>query len=156
MMLYEPSGSRLCFNRGFRCFGFARTMRSQEAGPWADPGTAIGDTGQTAATMADVDGDGAEELVTIAANGDVWVSKRNFAESDKGNYAVQVFTASPGLGPVTIDASAGDRNYGAQVVAPGMPAFVARDNKGTVKLGPMNSKQSVIMSAAGSDRVMLK
>lgn len=73
-----------------------------------------------------------EELAVVGGNGAVWIlTPETGAASRMG---VTVALPRGGTGPVTIAASASNRDLGARVARPGQPVFFGTRNKGLLKL----------------------
>ena len=128
---YSEQGPQCFFNRGFRSFGHAHKpidLSESNVLPEACKG-------QQAGVVADLTGDGAQDMAVVLLNGEVWV----FPRAVDGDAALSVSVAlplgGPTLGPVTVSAANDRRSLGAWLVAPGTSeAFLGRLDPGQVKL----------------------
>ena len=131
MFWYGNAAPHLYFNRGFRTFGLANGI---------DPGSngmlAAGEEGQQAGCFADLNGDGAQDMVLILKNGEAWVfypeAGEGTARCARGTLAVK----GPIVGPLTVTGYRGPRCLGAWNVQAGVSeAFV-----GVAEAGPVTLK----------------
>jgi len=126
LILYSDRQPHLFFNRGFRSFGHAHTLDLNERNLL--PASA---DGQQAGCLAEFSGYGAQDMVLVLANGEVWAMLRD-DEYDEGLY-VGASLAIDGefAGPLTVTAEANGRNLGAWNVSPGSSsAFFGRREAG--------------------------
>ncbi len=130
VIFYRRAAPHPFFSRGFSTFGFAREMDLAKGG-FFDECTA----GQQAGMLADLNGDGGQDLTVVLPDGAVWVVWRTM-ESGPG-LAVSATLAPEAcrLGPVTVTGWDGGRCLGAWVVRPGgSGAFFARQVPGPLAL----------------------
>ncbi len=127
LILYEDRPPHIFFNRGFQAFGHAHELDIEEHNLLPESAQ-----GQQAGILADLDGDGAQDLALVLANGDVWVILR---ESEPQPVGVRVGLAPGGScgGPVTVAGTSGHQALGAwNVVAGTAEAFFARPAPGPI------------------------
>jgi len=119
LVLYADRPPQLFFNRGFRSFGHSHELDLAER--QLLPAAAAG---QQAGLAADLDGDGAQDMVLVLNDGAVWVFFRETADVPALS-ARAVLPAAGGLaGPLTVVGFTADRNLGAwNVRAGGRGAF---------------------------------
>jgi hypothetical protein len=131
LVLYSDRPPQLFFNRGFRSFGHARSLDLEPRNIL--PASA---EGQQAGCLAEFSGYGAQDMVLVLANGEVWALLRD-DEYDDGLYAgVNLAADGPFIGPLRVTADVDGRNLGAWNVSPGSSsAFFGRLDAGpcTVK-----------------------
>lgn len=136
----------LFFNRGFACFGLARELLLSGGALADDPTTAfdaVGDDplpaakalqhGQSGGVVVDLDGNGAQDLLAVTPQGEVWAM---FSEPSDGRSVLSLEIALPGGagGPLTVGVSNNRRYLGMHVVKPGIPAFIGCPVKGPYEL----------------------
>jgi hypothetical protein len=126
-LTYSDGLSLLYFNRGFRSFGEAPHLEGKlnEISP-DKPGV-------DAAVLADLDGDGAEDLVAVLPNGEIWCGFNDLGGEARG-LKVRL---GPGLpaGPVTVAAWHGKRLLGArQAFRHARPALVGVEDTAVITL----------------------
>ncbi|HOX07672.1 MAG TPA: VCBS repeat-containing protein [Planctomycetota bacterium] len=121
------------FNRGYRSFGKALSLVWENAEFTREAGA-----GQRGAVVADLTGDGAQDMALVHADGSVQVWVRGVAEGDDNRpLGAQVLLgASAGTaGPATVTAWNDRRPLGALSVSPGSPGgFFGLPAAGTIKL----------------------
>jgi len=128
MLLYRDMDAMPFFNRGFRTFGFAFDLEMKRAKFEAAQALAAG---QTAGTAADIDGDGAQDLVLADAENRLWLIRRD----DKGSrLGATVFLPRGKVGPVNVTAFDGNRCLGTRVVTATAPALFGKQIKGPIDL----------------------
>jgi hypothetical protein len=122
LILYSDRQPQLFFNRGFRSFGHAHTLDLNERNLL--PASA---DGQQAGCLAEFSGYGAQDMVLVLANGEVWAMLRD-DEYDDGLYVgVSLAIDCPFAGPLKVLAEADGRSLGAWNVSPGSSsAFFGR------------------------------
>jgi hypothetical protein len=136
LLAYERSSPVFLFNRGFRTFGTCDEMtlagatfgEGEAAKPFASG--EVFNSGAPFGTVADIDGDGAQDGAFSTNDGNVWVVWRDRGQSDYG----LLLAASPGAGPVRVTLTEGQTALGAVVAVPGRPAYCGFHAKGGVKL----------------------
>jgi hypothetical protein len=117
----------LFFNRGFACFGIARSlMFSQARGPAVE---ALG-AGQSAGTFHDVNGDLTADLFAVDPGQALWAI---FGEADRPR-RMTLTVGAGATGPLTITVALGKRALGTRVVRPGEPALIHLPRAGKVTL----------------------
>jgi hypothetical protein len=121
------------FNRGFRSFGKALSLVWENADFTKEAGG-----GQRGAAVADLNGDGAQDLALVHADGTVQIWLRAVAEgADNRPLGAQVLlgAAAGTAGPVTVTAWNDRRCLGALSVSPGSSgAFFGLAAAGSIKL----------------------
>ena len=159
MISYGRVRPMMFFNRGFRTFGNATGINLR----WAKR-LPKAEFGQTSACLADLDGDGAQDLTLALANSEIWtVFRENSDEERKAMMAV--VSLPPGgkcKGPVVVSGWIGKRGLGAWNVLPG----VSQANFGRLYAGPITIKwrlpggkeqsKEVVLEEGGIVRVELK
>jgi hypothetical protein len=130
MFFYAAEPPKLYFNRGFRSFGLANGLEvSTNNGmlPKAEEG-------QQAGCLADLNGDGVQDMVVILKSGQAWVFYPESAEAPR-NLRVALSPKAPGPGPVTLTAHRGPRCLGAWNLAAGTAeALIGLPEAGPVTL----------------------
>jgi len=113
LILYSNRSPHIFFNRGFRSFGHAHELDVDE-----QKLLEAANEGQQAGCLADLDGDGGQDMAIVLANGELWVLFR-----DTGDAPALALRASlpPGgfAGPLTVSGWADKRPLGAWAVLPG-------------------------------------
>jgi len=131
LILYSDRQPHLFFNRGFRSFGHAHTLDLNERNLLPDSAE-----GQQAGCLGEFSGYGAQDMVLVLANGEVWAMLRD-DEYDEGLYVGASLAADcPFAGPIKVTAEVDGRSLGAWNVSPGSStAFFGRMEAGpcTVK-----------------------
>ncbi len=129
-LLYPEMAAQVFFSRGFRSFGHAhKPVDLAETGnlPEAEKGAQTG-------VLADLDGDGAQDMALVLTDGAVVLLRQ--APADDAALALRVAVA-PGAsaGPVAVSASTPQRPLGVWTVAPGGDgAFFGLPGAGEVTL----------------------
>lgn len=101
---YEEETGQFFFNRGFRSFAIAETLKFREED------VAGFDKGQAASCWADLAGDGALELITVLASGDVYLSHSSIGALDEPHRIVARLARGSGLAaPVLVTLRMNDR-----------------------------------------------
>jgi len=130
LVLYANEGARtphIFFNRGFRSFGHAHMLDLEEKDLLPESRK-----GQQAGILEDIDGDGAQDMVLVLADGSVWVFFREVFNPLSLEVALPLKGAN--TGPVKVWAHAAGRHRGAwNVVAGTAEAFF-----GQIDAGPMS------------------
>lgn len=117
------------FSRGFACFGYAKELELRDS---RLKGARAAEPGQQAAAVGDFNGDGAQDVAFVAANGEVWLLYRGTA---KGAVLGLTVSLSPGApGPVNVTAADGKRSLGVRVLAPGASVLFGKLAKGPLDL----------------------
>ncbi len=117
------------FNRGFAVFGYDMELDLIEDAP--DAQEAAG-RGQQGGLLADLTGNGLQELLMVTQEGVFWLLTRDAeATAPLGAFV----TAPPELsGPVPVVIRDGNRTVGARILSPTAPAHIGRRNRGPVTL----------------------
>ncbi len=143
---YESQPLLLYFNRGFRSFGEAPKLELSLNEEMAELAS-----GQQAAAFADFDGDGAQDLVVLLSNGELWCAYNDLGGPDGLCIKARLSARPPLAGPVTVSAWQKDRCLGAlQVAAGSAPAFFGVREAGAYALkwrlpgGPLQSSQVTV------------
>lgn len=130
LIAYDGMTAQIFFNRGFRSFGHAHMIDLAELKLLPEAGN-----GQQAGCLADLNGDGAQDMVLALKNGELWFFPRRIA----GDGALSV-TAAIARGkklpqPVTVAAFQGERALGVWSITEGSrPAFFGLQEAGPVTL----------------------
>jgi len=128
-VLYPGMGPQLYFNRGFRCFGYSADLEFGSSGLEGEHAIFAG---QQAGCLADLDGDGAQDLAVVTAGGELWVA---FRDASKGsNNGVVVALPAGVAGPLSIMARDGDKEMGTRVATAAQPAYFGKSGKGPLEL----------------------
>jgi hypothetical protein len=131
-LAYAGEGPQVFFNRGYRSFGHAhRPTDLTENGDFPE---AV--KGQQAGVLADLDGDGAQDMALVLLDGTVWVFPQKKVEGDpKLAVSVTLPPGGPTAGPVTVSAADDRMLLGAWAVSPGSgEAFFGRQAQGEVTI----------------------
>jgi len=129
VLLYANMGAQFYFNRGFCCFGYATDLELSQSDL---PAAQIAMQGQQAAAVADFNADGAQDLVVVAADGQVWLLWRDVRQGPKLGVTVALSRQTPG--PVNVIGYDGKRCLGARAVAAGAPVLFGRRTPGPISL----------------------
>ncbi|MFP4057829.1 MAG: FG-GAP repeat domain-containing protein [Candidatus Brocadiia bacterium] len=147
LILYAARCPQIFFNRGFRSFGHSHALdlaEQQLLPPAAE--------GQQAGLLADLDGDGGQDMALVLAGGETWVF---FREVQRGPALCLRVALAPGgyAGPLTVTGWSGPRCLGAWNVAPGVAeAFFGQFDPGPVRVrwqlpgGEPQEKQIIVES----------
>ncbi len=100
LITYDKMAPQVFFNRGFRSFGHAHTLdlAEKELLPAASDGTRAG-------TIAELTGDGAQDMALVLRDGDLWVFPRKVEVDDDEKVSGVSVALAPGgafAGPVTV------------------------------------------------------
>jgi len=114
MFFYDAEPPRLYFNRGFRSFGLANGLDVVRNGllPRAEEG-------QQAGCLADLNGDGVQDMAVVLKGGQAWVFYSEAAEPPL-NLRAALSSKGGCAGPVTVTAYRGARCLGAWNVTAGV------------------------------------
>jgi len=114
-ILYQNRGPHFFFSRGFRSFGHAHglDLQDQQILPLASEG-------QQAGVVADIDGDGSQDMVLVLKNGEMHFLL-NDMEPDEALGVRAVLAGTSPAGPVTVTAWSEKRCLGGWSVSPGAP-----------------------------------
>ena len=129
LFLYAAEAPRLYFNRGFRSFGLANGLDVVRSGmlPKAEEG-------QQAGCLADLNGDGVQDMVVVLKSGQAWVFYPEAAEPPR-NLRAALSSKGGCAGPLTVTAYRGARCLGAWNVTAGVSeALVGLTRAGAVVL----------------------
>jgi len=141
-LFYPKRVPMVFFNRGFACFGLARELELSGIGsasdalpdPFAPPppprlkAAEALQTGQAAGTILDLNCDGAEDMLAVTPQGDVWVL---FGKAeDRPSLGLTLALPPAARGPVTVAVSNERRRIAMHVVRPGGPAHVGLQEPG--------------------------
>jgi len=118
LVTYGAGGPQLFFNRGFACFGYAAMLAVVESDIL--PESAYG---QQAGLLADLNGDGAQDLTLVLTDGSVWVALREVTGRGALSVSAVVPADAGSAGPVRVTAEALGRSRGAWNVTPGSAGF---------------------------------
>lgn len=146
-LFYSARKPMLFFNRGFACFGLAReldltgaaSLSSESMDPFApvEPEMALEaaealQSGQTAGTIADLNSDGAPDLLAVNRKGEVWALLGELRE--RPPLMLQLILSPRLAGPLTIKVHSPDRLLGMHCIRAGTPARVGLPEPGPVIL----------------------
>jgi hypothetical protein len=126
-LFQAAAGPGLFFNRGFACFGVARSLEFSDR---PCPATEALGGGQMTGTLADLSGDLVPDLLAADRRGHLWVIFG--AAEEPRRFHLTAETA--GRDPLTVSVFLGDRRLGIWVVRPGQPAAIALPAAGKVTL----------------------
>jgi len=152
---FASTSPHLYFNRGFRSFGLANGMdlSTNNMLPQAEDG-------QQAGCMADLNGDGAQDMVLVLKNGEAWAFYVEAGEGTARCVRAVLSSKGPTIGPLTVVGWRGKRCLGAwNVLAGTSEAFMGQEEAGPVILkwqtpgGKLQQKQVIVES--GPVRVVL-
>jgi hypothetical protein len=115
------------FNRGFAVFGYDMELDLIEDVP--DAQDAAG-TGQQAGLLADLTGNGLQELLMITREGEVWLLTRE--TEGLSPLGATILPPAALTGPVPVVIRDGNRTVGARILSPHAPAHIGRRNRGPV------------------------
>ena len=157
---YRGGSPYLFFNRGFRSFGVANTLDigAKHLLPEADDAKG----GQQSACLADLDGDGAQDMALALSTGEIWVFFRENSDNEARMAVAALPLAGAYKGPVTVTGWIGKRCLGAWNVAPGVSqACFGRRDAGPVTLqwrlpGGSQQQKEIVLESGGSVRVEVK
>lgn len=122
-LLYGDTAPQVFFNRGFNSFGHARMLDVVSNNALADAAN-----GQQAGCLADVNGDGALDLVVALTDGGIWMLPRKVNAGQKALAAVPVLTVAAPGGVTASDSGAASA---ASAASAGKPGAVAVANAAT-------------------------
>ena len=131
LIVYSGRSPHIFFNRGFRSFGHSHMLDLEQKGLLADAAD-----GLQAACVADLNGDGAQDMAVVLANGKAWMFPRDVVDLD-GPPCVRVAlpVGGPCPGPVTVTGWIKDRCLGAWNVRAGTAeAFFGHSQAGEIVL----------------------
>ncbi len=116
----------LFFNRGFRSFGHARDV---DLG--VQSRLAVAAQGQQAGALADLNGDGVQDMALVLRDGAVWVL---WGQANERALAVSAYlpAKAPSAGPVMVRAKRFERELGVLPVSPGGTAFFGARQPGPI------------------------
>lgn len=107
--------------------------------------------GQQAGTVADFNGDGAQDMAVVTADGQVWLLLRKADQGSKLGVTVQL--PANKLGPINVIGYDGKRCLGARLVRPGSAVLLGKRTKGPIRLqwkmpdGPQQTKQVIVLKS---------
>ena len=139
---YSELGAHLFFNRGFRSFGHAHMLDLTENGLLPEA-----EEGQQAGCVADLNGNGAQDMVLVLPDGGVWVFWRESEEEDSLGVKVALSARAGFAGPLTVTGWLEERCLGAWNVVPGTGEALV----GLVEAGPCTVKWR-FPNGAGQER----
>ena len=159
VIAYSAADPKFFFNRGFRSFGNAAGINMG----WKDLLPAANE-GQMAACLADLDGDGAQDLALATGTGEIWVAFRENSNADRAAMMAAAVLPVSGAckGPVAVTGWIDKRCLGAWNVLPGVSrACFGRTEAGPVTLkwrlpGGQEQSEEVILEQGGTVTVEIK
>jgi len=119
LMLYGDGGPQMFFNRGFNSFGHARMLDVIGTRLLVPAGE-----GQQAGCLADVNADGALDLVLVLTDGSVWLLPRKIKQGSALAVAVAIGPALGRAGPVNVIGRQERRCFGAYPLRAGEPGVL--------------------------------
>lgn len=130
LILYDDRPPQVFFNRGFRAFGHAHELDVEEQNLLPEAGQ-----GQQAGLLADLDGDGNQDMALALANGEIWIFLREATEPRAACVRAILPVGGPWGGPATVAGTSGRQALGAwNVVAGTAEAFFARRTPGPIQI----------------------
>ncbi|MCK5714153.1 MAG: VCBS repeat-containing protein [Hyphomicrobiaceae bacterium] len=155
---YAGLGPHIFFNRGYRSFGHAHGLDLVEKAFLPES-----EEGQQAGTVADFNNDGAQDMVIVLKDGNVWLFPREVMDT-KGPARIEVALPLGGsyAGPVKVTAWTKTRCLGAWNVMPGTREAcfygISEAGKVTVKWQlPGKAEQKKVLDAKeGETRIVIK
>lgn len=149
VVFYKDTGPMVFFNRGFRSFGdavgVAPTVQSMD----------VDSAAQQAGCMADLDGDGAQDLAMVLQGGELMVFLRDVGDAAPLALSAHLPGDAPCAGPLTVVGWRGKHCLGAWNVAAGSSeAFVGVPGANTIRLcwqlpGGKPQEKSVTLEGKG-------
>ena len=151
----EPRDPQIYFNRGFRSFGFAADLNLSETSMLYDAAS-----GQQAGCWADLNNDGAQDVVLVDVNNSLGVVFRNNAQEDALCLNIAVPTNGEYVGPIKVTAYNDDRNLGTWNINQSSPGarFCAREAgefKVQWQIPGMELQEETVVVEEGSKRFLL-
>jgi hypothetical protein len=130
MIFYRRGGAQAYFSRGFATFGYGRTL--DLAGEEMFPEST---QGQRAGLLHDWNGDGAQDLMTVLADGTVWLVRQGTEGPPLLAAELNLGPVDYGGAPVRVVGRIRDRTLGAWNLTPGgPPALFSRGQPGPLKV----------------------
>jgi hypothetical protein len=160
LLAYANSSPVTYFSRGFLSFGHSHSLdiKERQLLPEANHAT----DGQQSACLADLDGDGAQDLALALNNGEIWVFFRENSDNEARMAVAALPIAGAFKGPVTVTGWIGKRCLGAWNVLPGVsPACFGRTDAGPITLkwrlpGGQEQSREVEIMKGGRLKVEIK
>jgi hypothetical protein len=144
-VLYRGIAPLAFYNRGFGTFGLARELLLEESNLPA--AKALAD-GALAALCADLNGDGSQDLLAVAANGDLWAL---YTTPDRPpGPSLLIALSADAAGPVTVIAQDSDGRQYARQIGRDQPAQIYLSEPGPLSLrwpgpdGKQRQKQIIV------------
>jgi len=128
-ILYSGQAPQIFFSRGFGSFGHAHQpidLAESNAVPAAVEG-------QQAGLVADLNGDGGQDMALVLPNGELWVLWRDVENAPRQGVRVAL-GAGASAGPVKVTARCGKRPLGALNISPGQEVFFGASAPGECEL----------------------
>ncbi|HUV39925.1 MAG TPA: VCBS repeat-containing protein [Planctomycetota bacterium] len=130
LVAYDGMSPQIFFNRGFRSFGHARMIDLADLKLLPEAGN-----GQQAACLADLNGDGAQDMVLALKNGELWVFPRKVLGDRALAVTVALARGKKVPQPVIVKAHYAGRELGSwNLTEGGAPAFFGVQEAGPVKV----------------------
>ena len=114
LILYSDRPPQLFFNRGFRSFGHSHMLDLAEKRLLPAAGK-----GQQAGLLADLNGDGGQDMALVLKNGELWVFFRDVDDAPGLCLRAALPPSGPFTGPVSVTGWSGQRCLGAWNVVRG-------------------------------------
>ena len=160
LVAYANASPVTYFSRGFLSFGHSHAIDVGEQNLLPDANNAK--DGQQSACLADVDGDGAQDMALALNNGEIWVFFRENSQHEARMAVAVLPLAGACKGPVTVTGWIGNRCLGAWNVLPGVsPASFGRTDAGPITLkwrlpGGQEQTKEVVLEKGGRLKVETK
>jgi hypothetical protein len=157
LVAYANASPVTYFSRGFLSFGHSHAIDVGEQNLLPDA-----KDGQQSACLADVDGDGAQDMVLALNNGEIWVLFRENSQHEARMAVAALPLAGACKGPMAVTGWIGKRCLGAWNVLPGVSqASFGRTEAGPVTLtwrlpGGKEQTQEVVLEKGGTVKVEIK
>jgi hypothetical protein len=160
LVAYANASPVTYFARGFLSFGHSHSIDISENNLLPDAGNAK--EGQQSACLADLDGDGAQDMALALKSGEIWIFFRENSDQEARMAVAALPLAGTAKGPVTVTGWLGKRCLGAWNVLPG----VSKANFGRTDAGPLTIKwrlpggkeqsKDVVLEKGGILKVQIK
>jgi hypothetical protein len=160
LIAYDNTSPVTYFGRGFLSFGHCHSIDVAENNSL--PAANNARDGVQSACLADLDGDGAQDLALALAAGEIWVLFRENDAKEALMVVADLPIDGPARGPVAVTGWIGERCLGAWNVSPGTgPACFGRTEPGPVTLrwrlpGGQPQSREVVIEQGGTVRFPLR
>jgi hypothetical protein len=160
LLAYANASPVTYFGRGFLSFGHSHSIDINEKNLLPDANNAK--AGMQSGCLADVDGDGAQDLVMALSSGEIWVLFRENGDGEARLAVAAVPLGATYKGPVAVSGWIDKRCLGAWNVLPGVSqAYFGRTEAGPVTLkwrlpGGQAQTKEVVLEKGGTVWVEIK